>query len=104
MSNATKEYHGKIIEYLDKISLEICESHIEKRKMQQCIDKMSECISMFTDQKSDLFPLGEMLVIHGGCGDGQYICEYDRKTIVKARQCLNEPIVKKYIIEKKKEL
>ena len=45
---------------------------------------------MFTDFKSDLYPLGEMLEMHGGCGDGQYICEYDRKTILKARQTLKE--------------
>jgi hypothetical protein len=66
------------------------EQEAENEKLQKENEKLRKCVAMFTDQKSSAFPLGEMMVMHGGNGNGQYICEYKLETIKKARQCLKE--------------
>jgi hypothetical protein len=59
-------------------------------KKDQTILELIRCIEMFTDQKNDTFPNGEMIRMHGGCGDGNYICEYNFSTIEKARKLLKK--------------
>lgn len=49
-----------------------------------------EALEMFTDARSSAFPRGEMLQMHGGNGDGNYYCVYNRETIIKARNVLKK--------------
>ena len=55
------------------------------KKLEAELEEARGVIATFTDQKSLAFPKGEMLRMHGGCGNGQFICEYNFETIKRAR-------------------
>ena len=69
-------------------AIESMQEEIDKRDVR--IKELEGALSMFTDQKSSSFPNGEMISMHGGNGNGQYICEYNYETIEKARMVLGK--------------
>lgn len=54
--------------------------------------ELEEALKMFTDQKTSITPKGEMLRMYGKDGCNTFICEYDIKTITKAREILKKGI------------